>query len=648
MKRILSLFILFLIGLSFLSTPKTAAAACIPHPPKIEIVPDNKNRNGAPGEEKQYTIKITNKDEGADCQKVKFTLTKGKLPGNKWTGKFDENTLNIAKQKTESTTFKLKSSTTATEGKKPITLEVKPHSRPKKTFKIFYTVKSSPSPSVSPSPTPTGRPTVTPTPTPSTCRREPKVTITQDKTFVRPGGRTIKYTVAVKNVDVSPCPERNMNLIRELHNENWRSAPWDPDNDINFTVGQTRKRTLAVTSPSQAPVGTYDVKIKLRNNANEVVITKVANFIIANTAPSPTPSPTPRPTGSPSPTPTPTGGPTPTPDPDPEPEPGEIVIDLEIGLDGIGTTSRVPLGGNKNPEEKDRALNFHLYSTIDNSHVFSWQESVTYDETLEKFTALMSLPKPDKTGIADGTYNFYVSGEPFLIKQYAGSINLKSGLTTTIKSDSFNLVTGNITNSGESDNRIDPLDYNVLVACSIYSQNEDRCDENENYRNSSDLNDNGIVDEDDLTLWLKEAANQEGDSPPGEPTPTPSRTPTPTAIPTTACLTKTPLLSVKPPSITKKPGAEASYTVKVKNVDVGPCSKRKLSLKADLPKDNWKAVWDKNIQFEIAKGVEKTFIVKIKSPANATNGRKEIKINLKKNDNSLAASEKVNYVVKNN
>ena len=266
MKKILSLFILFLIGLSFLSTPKTAAAACTKHPPVIDVVPQNRNKNGAPGDERQYTIKVTNKDAGTSCDPVKFVLSKEQLPGDNWTGKFGDNSLVIAKQKTKSTTFKLKSSTTATVGKKPITLGVKPESRPKKEFKIYYTVESSP----------------TPTPTPTVCRQiTPELTVTQDKTFVRPGGK-ITYTVKVKNVDQGPCPERNMNLTRDLRNENW-IGDWDPNRTIvDFKKGQTRTKKLAVTSPNQAPVGTYKVKINLRNNSDQVVLTKEVNFVIRN------------------------------------------------------------------------------------------------------------------------------------------------------------------------------------------------------------------------------------------------------------------------------------------------------------------------------------------------------------------------------
>ena len=108
------------------------------------------------------------------------------------------------------------------------------------------------------------------------------MTITQNKTFVKPGGGTITYAVKVKNVDQGPCEERNMNLTRTLPNDNWKKGVWDPNNSFKFNKGEERTKKLIVTSPDQAPVGTYKVTLNLRNNADEIVKTKKVNFVIRN------------------------------------------------------------------------------------------------------------------------------------------------------------------------------------------------------------------------------------------------------------------------------------------------------------------------------------------------------------------------------
>ena len=74
----------------------------------------------------------------------------------------------------------------------------------------------------------------------------------------------------------------------------------------------------------------------------------------------------------------------------------------------------------------------------------------------------------------------------------------------------MDLITGNINNLGISENKIDVMDYNILLSCSIYSQDPKACGQDPNYPTYSDLNDDGIVNEDDFTLWLKEVSNQEG------------------------------------------------------------------------------------------------------------------------------------------
>ena len=75
----------------------------------------------------------------------------------------------------------------------------------------------------------------------------------------------------------------------------------------------------------------------------------------------------------------------------------------------------------------------------------------------------------------------------------------------------LDLIAGNINDSDQSKNKIDIADYNVLISCSIFSQdNKAACKQNSNFESWSDLNDDGLVDNKDYTLWLTEFINQEG------------------------------------------------------------------------------------------------------------------------------------------
>lgn len=488
MRKLLLIIFLAISGLLFLSPKSEALAACNRNAPAIEIVPESRNRNGTRGEEKEYTIKVTNKDQGADCGRVRFALSKEQMPSSNWTGRFTDNILIIEKQKTKRTTFIAKSPMGASLNKKEITLAVKPENRAKKLFKIYYTVIAS-----NPSGAPTPTTTTTTTPQPTTCKRvDPEMTITPDKTHVRNAGGVITYTIAVKNVDQGPCADRNMNLTRTLHNDNWKGT-WDPDNKLeNFKKGQTQRAKLVVTSPAGAGKRTYQVKINLRNNQNEVVYTKTVNFVISDVAPTPTPTPNPTPT------------------PSPTSNPGASNLKIIIGADGIGVTKRVPVDGNLNPEPNYTVLNVKLYDASENTRALETDTTFTYDVEEKKLVGSVSIPASLHGNKA---YNLFIIGDRYKYSQLPTSIKFSS-VDKTIENENFNLIAGDVNKEGDSFNNLDLLDYHIIISCSIYAQNTDDCDANETYRYRSDLNFDGIVDENDYTLFLRELINQQGPIPP--------------------------------------------------------------------------------------------------------------------------------------
>ena len=264
-------------------------------------------------------------------------------------------------------------------------------------------------------------------------------------------------------------------------------------------------------------------------------------------SPPPTPKPNTTQTITPTPIHKPTLTPTPTPKPiitqnptnSPTPPPGTS-LKVIIGIDGIGVTKRIPLGGNKNPKHTTRDLNVSIYKAADNTRIYSSKQKFSYNSALKKFDSTFSLPN----NFPSSTYNVYIDGEEYLLARYPGSVTINKGSQTRLDSANFTLITGDINKTEKSINKLNILDYNILLSCSIFSSNKTLCNTKANYRENSDLNDDGKVNENDFTLFLKELANQEGEILPGSsptptPTPRPSTTPTPTPPPGTYAATYT-------------------------------------------------------------------------------------------------------------
>lgn len=69
-----------------------------------------------------------------------------------------------------------------------------------------------------------------------------------------------------------------------------------------------------------------------------------------------------------------------------------------------------------------------------------------------------------------------------------------------------NLSTGDI----NFDQERNLLDYNILLACSIFkSRNKTLCPANSDFMALSDMNSDGIVDQTDMTLLLQEYRGKE-------------------------------------------------------------------------------------------------------------------------------------------
>ncbi len=557
-------------------TSTTPQPTCDKNAPTLDITPNS--RNGNPGDEREYSVKVTNNDKGEACNPVSFVLSKERLPNDNWTASFTDNTLSSISKNggNKSTTFKVKSPNGATQGPKTFTLGVRREGQTTAQVQVnaTYTVN-----------------VANPTDTPTTCtRKDPEFTVTPDSQEANPG-QEASYSIEILNKDTGECSPKTLSLTANLPNTNWE-ATFGKNSPFELAQGDKQITNVKIKSPTNATAGTKKITLNIKNPNNTIIATKDIAYVVPGDQTNecvqnnPEFSITPQTkTGNPSEAVTynvtvrnidqgdcagrtfsieatpPTGWSaslsqdnlsnisknesrdvnvvitSPSNSTTGEhitvlkliennteissivavylvqdqitPIPGKTYLNFRIGIDGIGSTPRIPIGGNKNPTNIWRGLNFKIYNTITNTLSFTGTNiTFTYNQNSEKFELLYDLPSVEN--LPNGSYNIYVDGPGYLTNQYPGSFSITQGQVTDLTSNNFYLITGNVNNTDLSENRIDLMDYNLLLSCSVYSQNRSACDADENNEKYTDLNDDGFVNEDDYTLFLKEFANQQG------------------------------------------------------------------------------------------------------------------------------------------
>lgn len=454
--------------------PPTPEPTCVQNPESITVTPDNGNGIGKPGEEVVYTVKVTNNNK--NCAEATFNLSASILnnTNNSWTYKFDKSSLSLASGQNSSTKLRVTSPPSAQNGPKTITVSSQRPGGAPKTYNAIYNV-------IADEPTPT--------PTPKCVARTPDFSVTPNSINADPGEEA-DYRIEVTNTDSGSCQARTFNLSAELPAGQW--AAFFGKNSFQLSPGAKQITNVRVKSPTNATQpSTNRTTINLKDPNGQILDSRLIYFIIGD-APTPTFTITPTPTRI---TPTPTN------------TPGRTFMNLTLGIDGIGSTPRIPIGGNKNPDHKNRNLTIKLYNTSDNSKFAEYSEhTFTYSPSSEKYESQIELIDLGQSG----NFNVYIQGPRYLYSQYPGSVSINKGQTINLNSQNFYMITGNINNSDISENRIDLMDYSVFISCSIYSQDTSACDQDPNNPENSDLDDNGIINEDDYTLFLKEFANQQG------------------------------------------------------------------------------------------------------------------------------------------
>jgi len=227
-----------------------------------------------------------------------------------------------------------------------------------------------------------------------------------------------------------------------------------------------------------------------------------------------TPTPTPTPTIIPTSDPTPTF--TPTPSPIPSIPPGHTALKFDLTLTEVEAyTSTGPL----HPE---RSLMVKLTDTSDNSVIENNTGKITYNSTTKRFNGTV-----DMGTLKTGKYIVRVKTPKYLRKKLTPEIISIVGGTENVMPPAISLVLGDVNDTtpelqSTSFNFLDIQDYNVLKTCGYgdinpkpmsdptSTYNSDACKAISS-RDNADLNDDGIINQTDYILFIKNFSLREGD-----------------------------------------------------------------------------------------------------------------------------------------
>lgn len=188
-----------------------------------------------------------------------------------------------------------------------------------------------------------------------------------------------------------------------------------------------------------------------------------------------------------------------------------VSVKAVVGIDGIGTAgdskNRTQTNlNNQSPKHPTRSLTLEFFTTkpVANSTTsITATGNVTYDSTTGKFSGNITLPSTVTAGTA---YWIRVKTDNHLKVLIPSAQTLSS--TSVITLPTVNLIAGDIT----GDNQLSVQDFNILTSCYTYSTDQTTCNLNANYKTISDLDDNGVIDENDYNLFEREfAVVQNGD-----------------------------------------------------------------------------------------------------------------------------------------
>lgn len=202
------------------------------------------------------------------------------------------------------------------------------------------------------------------------------------------------------------------------------------------------------------------------------------------------------------PTNTPTATPNPTLTPTQTPPPlitGTTTLSFSFLLHGLGNAGDAAnpgVGGNKTPIHAQRSVTVQVFNK-QNQLIVTKTGHVTYDQGTGVFKGTIDLG----ANMINGFYTVKVKSPQFLNTLVPGIQTLVAGKNNQMATVS--MVNGDINN----DNMLNILDYALLVDC--YSDSNPFSCSNED-KQMADINDDGIVNQYDYNLFLRELTNVRG------------------------------------------------------------------------------------------------------------------------------------------
>ncbi len=308
-----------------------------------------------------------------------------------------------------------------------------------------------------------------------------RVTETEITVNVTPGHYSISDTITTDQ-DATPTQTQSPTAT---------NTPAPTDGTVNCFQDANLPNACPCSSDSQCSSGYCNIPSGEASGTCQTRPTPTSTPIPTATT-IPTATSTPIPTVTSAPTATPTTAPTATLAPTATVVPGDTALSINVSLPGIGNNV-TPGGQNPSPIRPQRTAEIEILNA-QNQTVKTSSGILTYSSTTAQYQGSLSLGSSFPTG----SYTAKVRFDNTLKKALPGIVSITNG-TSSNTTPVVTLVPGDINH----DNELNISDWNLLLSC--YGNKV--CSS----KTAADLNDDGKVEEKDLSILQRGFATRHGD-----------------------------------------------------------------------------------------------------------------------------------------